>query len=112
MKGEFVRYSRVNVGQEEIDDLKDAEILLSDNNFTAQVMFKLPKLKWIQSTRAGIEGIINEVKKHGSRPDFVMTRFSGVSFARIMTEFTLGQILNRERNFFYYFQLAKQQKLW
>lgn len=100
------------IGQEEIDDLSDAEILVADNNLIPKVLYKMPNIKWIQSSWAGIESILKAVKDHGSPPAFPVTRFSGQSFGQMAGEYALAQIINRERNFYQKFDETKVNKKW
>ena len=100
------------IGQEEIDDLSDAEILVADNNLIPKVLFKMPNIKWIQSSWAGIELILKEVKSNGYPPSFPVTRFSGQAFGQIMGEYVLAQIINRERDFYQTFVNTKINKKW
>jgi phosphoglycerate dehydrogenase-like enzyme len=102
--------SKQGIGLQEIAILKDAEILVGQTKLVAQVMYQLPRIKWIQVTSAGVEIIIQAIRQHGSPPECVMTRHSGVSFGQIMGEYVCAQIINRERRYFAHHentQLAK-----
>jgi len=103
----------IKVGEQELEELKDAEILLGDNNLIAQVLFKLPKIKWIQSTWAGIESYLQVVANNNNiAPNFPVTRFSGENFGAGMFDFSIAQIINKERNLFYNYENAKLNKIW
>lgn len=98
--------------QDEVKKLQDAEILLADNDLAAQVLYKLPKLKWLQGTWNGVEAMNNEVIKNGSHPNYPVTRYSGPIVGQILAEYTIGQIINKERDFFYHFQNTKLKNKW
>lgn len=91
--------------------MKDAEILVSDNNLITQVMYSLPKIKWVQSTWAGVENIMIAVAKSGRKPDYTFTRFSGAAFGRAISDYVIANIINWERNFYTCFS-NKNNKMW
>ncbi len=58
------------VGDQEIAELKDAEILVADSDLVAQVMFELPRIKSIQTTKAGVEKVYEVTREHDSPPNY------------------------------------------
>jgi phosphoglycerate dehydrogenase-like enzyme len=115
MKGYTGKFSLdLKVGEQELEELKGAEILIGDNNLIAQILYKMPNtIKWVQSTWAGIDLYIKElVNNNNIAPNFVVTRFSGESFGQGMFDYCVAQIINRERDFFYNYENAKIKKIW
>lgn len=49
----------VQESQKIIEFVKDAEILFCDNTSVGQLMYSLPKLKWIHTVWAGVDSIFN-----------------------------------------------------
>ncbi|GJQ86442.1 hypothetical protein Trydic_g10349 [Trypoxylus dichotomus] len=78
--------------------LKDSEIIVSDFDLLVPVIYDLPKSKWIQGTWAGVDKLIPSLKQDTAFP-FVITRFSGQHFGRIMAEYVLSQIVLHERDY-------------
>lgn len=72
----------------------DAEILFGDPGAVMSAIdHHLPKLKWMQSTWAGVNVFMDKTK----RRDFTLTRIAGV-FGQLMAEYVLSQILAHERH--------------
>ncbi|XP_042887425.1 glyoxylate/hydroxypyruvate reductase A-like isoform X2 [Penaeus japonicus] len=84
---------------EEIERLKEAEVLLADNNFIAEITHLLPNLKWAQGTWAGVEGLIDFFRDK-PKPNFPISRMVGDSFSLLMAEYTVGRIIIHERDWF------------
>lgn len=61
-------------------------------------MYELPKLKWMQSTYAGVNEIFEHLLPDKPAPSFVLTRFAGV-FGPPIAEYVVGHIIARERKF-------------
>lgn len=88
--------------KEDLDKLKDAEIILADNMFMPQILTSCPKVKWIQGTYAGVDTVFQRLPqfyKQGEFPSVPATRFSGKSFGKLMSDYCLGYIIAVERNF-------------
>ncbi|KAB7498132.1 Glyoxylate/hydroxypyruvate reductase A, partial [Armadillidium nasatum] len=87
-----------DVSNEEVSELKNAEIILGDANLIAQVYDKVPRVKFIQCTWAGVEKLIDTVK-NGSIPSYPITRFGDQTFSQLMAEYVTSQIISHERGF-------------
>lgn len=73
----------------------DAEIVLGDPGiFVPVIDAHLPRLRWLQSTWAGVNALMDGTK----RRDYTLTRLAGV-FGQLMAEYIIGQILVQERGF-------------
>lgn len=88
------------------DRLMDAEVMIGDPPIIGPFIYQLPKLKWFQSTFAGIDGINKHVNKENV-PAFTLTRFGGV-FGQPMAEYVLLHIIAKERKLL---ELFKNQEL-
>ena len=62
----------------------------------AEHVDKLCKVKWVQSTWAGVEKTLTPFKQNNVQ--FSFTRYSDISFGRAMSEYVVAQIYNHERN--------------
>ncbi|XP_063588519.1 glyoxylate/hydroxypyruvate reductase A-like isoform X1 [Penaeus indicus] len=82
-----------------VEQLKEAEVLLADNNFIAEITHLLPKLQWAQGTWAGVEGLVDFFRDK-PKPNFPITRMVGDSFSQLMAEYTIGRIISHERDWF------------
>ncbi|UCD36831.1 MAG: D-2-hydroxyacid dehydrogenase [Fidelibacterota bacterium] len=82
--------------------LAEAEVLVADPVLVASHLDAGVKLRWLQSTYAGVDSLF----RSGTRRDYMLTRVKGV-FGPLMAEYTLGHILARER---YFLKLARQQE--
>ena len=88
------------------DDPSQASIILADPPLIANQLEQLPKLKWLQSTFAGIDALI---KPH-LRQDYLLTNVKGY-FGPLISEYVIGQCLNYYRHFHQYAQ-QQIQSLW
>ena len=91
-----------------VEALKNAEILFGDPPVLSSVVFQLPKLKWMHSTYAGVNSILEHLPD--KQPSFVLTRPGGI-FGPLMAEYVVGQIIARERKFALSWQCQKD-KVW
>jgi phosphoglycerate dehydrogenase-like enzyme len=66
----------------------DCRILLADPRSAARLVDRLPSLRWIQSTWAGVDALA----RHGVREGVVVTGLKGV-FGRQMAEFVFAHLL-------------------
>ena len=98
-------------GLSDVDNsvLENAEIVLGDSPFIARNLGLFKKVKWIQSTFAGVETIVSEYT--AAAPNFILTRQVGNAFGQQMGEYVLVQIMARERNLFG-LECDMQQKKW
>ncbi|KAL5013596.1 hypothetical protein ScPMuIL_007866 [Solemya velum] len=79
----------------------DAEILLADGvPVVTAIMQEENKLRWVQSTWAGVEKIIKRLNPEKPLPSFVLTRSGGASFGKIMADYVMGYIIAHERHLF------------
>ena len=90
---------------ESLEALGSAEILLTEPRVLGDLLAHhptaLPKVKWVQSTFAGVDGFLERsgwARRSDEPPPFVLTRFGGV-FGPLMAEWVIGQIICRERGF-------------
>ncbi|XP_019629904.1 PREDICTED: uncharacterized protein LOC109474138 [Branchiostoma belcheri] len=81
---------------EDVAALQEAEILVADPNLMPPLMHKLPQLKWVQSTWAGVDSMLKHLDKTKPLPSYTLTRFGGV-FGPAMAEYVISNIVNRER---------------
>ena len=85
---------------------EDCEIVFGEPNLIRDALPHLPRLKWIQSTWAGVEPLLGSA----SRRDYVLTNARGV-FGGLMSEFVLGYLLAHERKIFQRLE-AQKNKIW
>jgi phosphoglycerate dehydrogenase-like enzyme len=84
----------------------DCEIVLGSPSMIAKELGNLQNLKWVQSTWAGVEPLLDP----SLRRDYVLTNARGV-FGGLMSEFVFGYLLAHERKVFELAQ-AQQRKEW
>ena len=78
--------------------LQDAEIIIGDPPIACKWLNHMPKVKWLQSTYAGVNAVFQHLPKDKPPPSFLMTKLSGV-FGPIIAEYVVGHIIARERKF-------------
>lgn len=93
----------VNILTEPTDE---CEIVLGAPSMIAKELDNLPNVKWIQSTWAGVEPLLDP----SLRRDYVLTNARGV-FGGLMSEFVFGYLLAHERKIFELAQ-AQQRREW
>lgn len=81
------------------EQIKEAEILFCDNTSIGQLMYDLPKLKWVQSVWAGVDSIFRCIDPKKPLPSFQLTRFGDNWFGDLMADYFLGQVISNERLF-------------
>lgn len=108
------KYTReLKIDDRELNDLKDAEIVFGDPNLVVQTFHKLPKLKWIQSTWAGIDLFLKVLSETGQKPpDCPISRFSGESFGQLIFDYCIAHIIMHERKLFSNYVDTKLNKIW
>lgn len=98
---------------QDFEALKDAEILITDNVFMDKLAYRLPKLKWIQGTYAGIEQstdkLNGEIFKLKGKVDFIATRFSGDSYGQMFLEYCISFFIAYERGFVHHISLQESK---
>jgi phosphoglycerate dehydrogenase-like enzyme len=82
------------------------DIALGAPSMIAKELGNLPNLKWVQSTWAGVEPLLDP----SLRRDYILTNARGV-FGGLMSEFVFGYLLAHERKIFELAQ-AQQRKEW
>ncbi|KAG8181953.1 hypothetical protein JTE90_026894 [Oedothorax gibbosus] len=85
-----------NIDEEDIDSLKEAEILVCDTDLLIKNYKNMPNLKWAHSTWAGVQSLF---KAFAKEPSFTITRHGGDAFCGVMAEYVMCQILICERKF-------------
>ncbi|NOH02865.1 MAG: D-2-hydroxyacid dehydrogenase [Chloroflexi bacterium] len=80
----------------------ECEIVLGAPSLISAVLDKLPNLKWVQATWAGVEPLLDPAL----RRDYILTNARGV-FGYLMSEYVMGYLLAHERKIF---QRAQAQK--
>ncbi|XP_067140860.1 glyoxylate/hydroxypyruvate reductase A-like [Centruroides vittatus] len=91
-----------------IDLVKDAEILFCDNTSVGQLMYSLPKLKWVQTVWAGVDSIFRRLDPGKTLPGFTLTRYGDSRFGDTMAEYFLAQVINNER---FMYEMWDNQKI-
>ncbi|KAK9307119.1 hypothetical protein QLX08_002446 [Tetragonisca angustula] len=79
-----------------LSKLQDADIVVTDCNLFLPYTDKLPSVKWVQTTWAGIESLISNLRD--KKINYTLTRFSDKSLALAMSEYIIAHIFNFERN--------------
>jgi phosphoglycerate dehydrogenase-like enzyme len=85
---------------------EECEIILGSPSLIAKELGNLLNLKWVQSTWAGVEPLLDP----SLRRDYTLTNARGV-FGGLMSEFVFGYLLAHERKIFELAQ-AQQRKEW
>lgn len=70
--------------------------MIADAHLLIPYADKLLATKWIQATWAGLEGFSSSIKEKNI--PYIITRFTGESFGRSMSEYVVSQIVNFERD--------------
>ncbi len=70
----------------------DCEMAFGEPSLLARALPRLPRLRWIQSTWAGVEPLLDPAL----RRDYTLTNACGV-FGTLMTEYVFGYMLAHER---------------
>lgn len=73
----------------------ESDIVLGEPNLIRETLSHLSTLKWIQSTWAGVEPLLDS----SLRRDYILTNARGV-FGGLMSEYVIGYLLAHERRIF------------
>ncbi|TRY73076.1 hypothetical protein TCAL_03331 [Tigriopus californicus] len=74
------------------------EILVTNNDMIGPLLYRPHgQFAFIQGTWAGVESIFSHIKKDKERPTLQVARFTNRQFSQLMSEYTLGQVINSER---------------
>lgn len=85
----------VATGEQDLGpECREAEVALAKPALLARVLDRLPRLRWVQSTFAGVDPLL----RPGLRHDYTLTGVKGV-FGPLMSEYVFGQIIALERGF-------------
>lgn len=84
----------------------ESDIVLGEPNLIREALSHLPTLKWIQSTWAGVEPLLDS----SLRQDYILTNARGV-FGGLMSEYVIGYLLAHERRIFER-MAAQKNKQW
>jgi phosphoglycerate dehydrogenase-like enzyme len=79
-----------------------AEIVFGEPSLIAPVLTRLQAVRWIQSTWAGVEPLLNPALPR----DYILTNARGV-FGALMCEYVFGYLLNHERRMFEKYESQK-----
>ncbi|KAL1512578.1 hypothetical protein ABEB36_002150 [Hypothenemus hampei] len=103
-----VQFTEVHLS--DVFNLETAEIILADYDQIGPFIYKLPTVKWIQGTWAGLDKLWPYIRKDDV-PKFPITRTTGDNFGQLMGEYVIGNIIFWERN---YFKVKENQikKIW
>ena len=93
---------RTKTAEDTNQAITQAEVVVADPALVAPHLDRAAKLKWLQSTYAGVDSLFQD----SSRRDYQLTRIKGV-FGPMMAEYVLAHILARERHLL---EVARQQQ--
>ncbi|XP_068212064.1 glyoxylate/hydroxypyruvate reductase A-like isoform X2 [Palaemon carinicauda] len=77
--------------------MQEADILVLNPHTLIQVMYDLPKVKWVQLTSTGAEQLLRERREDKPLPSYVVTRNISKHIGLIMAEYVVGQVICHER---------------
>lgn len=77
------------------DDARSCEIVLGEPSRIAPQIARMPAVRWVQSTWAGVEPLLDPAL----RRDYTLTNARGV-FGGLMSEYVFAYLLARERHLF------------
>lgn len=87
------------------DDPARATIILADPPLILPLIDQFPRLRWLQSTFAGIDALIQP----SLRQDYLLTNIKGC-FGQLISEYVLGLLLEHSRHFPHYRQQQAQRQ--
>ncbi len=83
----------------------DVEVVFGEPNLIRELLPQLPALKWVQSTWAGVEPLLDPAL----RRDYILTNARGV-FGGLMSEFVFGYLLLHERKILQRLEAQKSRR--
>lgn len=89
-----------------VAQIEESDIVLGEPNLIRETLSHLSTLKWIQSTWAGVEPLLDP----SLRRDYILTNARGV-FGGLMSEYVIGYLLAHERSIFER-MAAQRNKQW
>ncbi|XP_059169682.1 glyoxylate/hydroxypyruvate reductase A-like isoform X2 [Physella acuta] len=88
-----------SISKEQLHQIPEIEFLFADPSIIGQILSHANnKLKWAQCTYAGLEPIIQAIRKYETMPDVLISRHTD-GLGQSMAEYVIGQIISRERSF-------------
>ncbi|PKG79906.1 D-2-hydroxyacid dehydrogenase [Shewanella sp. Actino-trap-3] len=96
----------VDTGDDTLSNINDADIWLAEPHLAAPLLPHATALKWLQSTFAGVNALMQPSLRH----DYLLTNIRGV-FGPLMSEYVFGYLLSHYRHHAQYTQQQHQQ-LW
>jgi len=103
--GRFVKTSKLPDLEVMTTPTPDCEIAFGEPTLIREILPALPALKWVQSTWAGVEPLLDPAL----RRDYILTNARGV-FGPLMSEFVFGYLLLHERKILQRLEAQKQGK--
>ncbi len=85
---------------------EDCDLAFGDPSLLKDAVAHLPRLKWLQSSWAGVEPLLNPAMPR----NYILTNARGV-FGVLMSEYVIGYLLLHERNILQHVE-AQKQKRW
>ncbi|CAL7933253.1 unnamed protein product [Xylocopa violacea] len=79
-----------------LSKLKSADIVVTDCDLFLPYIDKLPSLKWVQITWAGVDSLVSNMRD--KKISYTITRFSDKVFGLAMSEYVIAHIFNFERD--------------
>ncbi|XP_037797732.1 glyoxylate/hydroxypyruvate reductase A-like [Penaeus monodon] len=83
--------------EDELEALRQAEVLLTDARTLLRVMDQAPNLRYVQIRSTGADFLTSQLQ--GRRPPFVVSRNTGAGVALLMAEYVVGAAICWERGF-------------
>uniref|UniRef100_A0A131XYI2 Putative glyoxylate/hydroxypyruvate reduct n=1 Tax=Ixodes ricinus TaxID=34613 RepID=A0A131XYI2_IXORI len=93
---------------EVVQRLQSAEILITDTHILKDILYKLPNMKWVQLTSAGVDNLLPHLDRRKPPPTYTIARAS--CFGILMAEYVVAGIINIERGLYSYYDLQKKKE--
>ncbi|XP_044742843.1 glyoxylate/hydroxypyruvate reductase A-like [Chrysoperla carnea] len=96
-----LKFVQIDNGSARDEDLLlSSEIIVADADLFVPYLYQTKSVKWVQMTWAGLDVIYKHESYKGGDLPYLVTRFSGEHFGRIMSEYVIASIVNHERSMF------------
>ncbi|GIX72838.1 hypothetical protein CEXT_753891, partial [Caerostris extrusa] len=92
----------IKLSEEGKEVIKNAEALIIDCTYLSEMLHSLPNAKWIQTTWAGLELLMENIDMSKPLPNYTLTRFVDPYFGELMSNYVISQIINIERGMYVY----------
>ncbi|MEH6472032.1 MAG: D-2-hydroxyacid dehydrogenase [Halopseudomonas sp.] len=86
----------------------DSEVLFGDPDLLLPLLDRMPKLRWIQSSWAGVAPLVEALRRQPN-PELVLTNVRGI-FGPLMAEYVFAYLLGHERQLLANWQAQKQRQ--